>query len=79
MEKPTTAHINIDLKQTKQTICEKCNCEAFQEAFMLRKVSALLSATGKEGYIPIQVFACVGCGHVNDEFIPKEVKNRLAV
>ena len=38
----------------------------------MRKLSALLSPTGQETMIPIQVFACAKCGHINKGFLPKE-------
>ena len=44
----------------------------FQQAYKMRKLSALLSPTGQETKIPIQVFACLKCNHVNESFIPKE-------
>jgi hypothetical protein len=45
---------------------------------MLRQVSALLSKTGKAGIAPIQVFACVACGGVNQQFLPPELrKNQI--
>lgn len=65
----------IDITQTSPTTCESCGKEAFQEAVILRKISALLSPTGKEGFVPVQVFACISCGHVNNDFLPKELRN----
>lgn len=64
----------IDITQTSPTVCESCGKEAFQEAVVLRKISALLSPTGKEGFVPVQVFACIACGHVNNDFLPKELR-----
>lgn len=64
----------IDITQTSATTCNSCGKEAFQEAVILRKISALLSPTGKEGFVPIQVFACISCGHVNNDFLPKELR-----
>lgn len=64
----------IDITQTSPTTCESCGKEAFQEAVILRKISALLSPTGKEGFVPVQVFACISCGHVNNDFLPKELR-----
>jgi hypothetical protein len=32
----------------------------------LKKISALISPTGQEGIIPIQVFACGDCGKLKD-------------
>ena len=65
---------SFDIRQTTPEVCEECKGEAFIEAIMLRKVSALLTETGKEGYLPVQVFACVKCGHVNSHFIPSELR-----
>jgi len=36
------------------------------------KLSALLSPTGQEAMIPIQVFCCAKCGYINKGFLPKE-------
>ena len=35
---------------------------------MLRKMSAIVSQNGQETIIPMAVFACEKCGHVNEEF-----------
>lgn len=65
----------IDIKTTTATLCDVCGGQAFQEAIVLRKVSALLSQTGKEGYLPVQTFCCVKCGNVNQQFLPEELKS----
>ena len=64
--------LNIDLSQTTEETCESCGHSVFTQAYKMRKLSALLSPTGQESMIPIQVFACVKCGHINPEFLPKE-------
>jgi len=65
---------SFDITQTSAEVCESCKGEAFIQSFLLRKVSALLTETGKEGYLPIQVFSCAACGHVNTHFIPSEIR-----
>jgi DNA-directed RNA polymerase subunit RPC12/RpoP len=65
-------NIPVGLNQTDEIVCDECNSRAFHPAFLLRKVSALISPTGKETVIPIQVFACDSCGHINEEFLPVE-------
>lgn len=67
----------IDLKQTTPFFCDNCGHNVFHEAIMFRKVSALLSGTGKEGLAPIPVFACAKCGFTNDMFIPQEIRNNI--
>ena len=64
--------MNVDLSQTSAEVCEKCENETFIQVFQMRKLSALLSPTGTEAMIPIEVFACVKCNHINPGFLPKE-------
>ena len=64
--------MNIDFSQTTAEVCEKCENDTFQQVYRMRKLSALLSPAGQETMIPIQVFACAKCGHINPEFLPKE-------
>ncbi len=66
----------IDLKMTEPIVCEKCGKEVFVQGVMLRKVSALLTGTGQPGIIPVPVFYCAECGHVNQEFIPVELREQ---
>ena len=66
--------INLSIDQTLPVECEKCNHTFFEEALHIRKASGLLTGTGQTTYMPIPVFACKACGHVNTEFLPKELK-----
>ena len=68
--------MNIDFSQTTAEICEKCENETFKHVFKIRKLSALLSPHGKETMIPIQVFSCAKCGHINDAFLPKDLDKK---
>lgn len=67
--------LNISLDQTSSVICEECGHTYFEQQLLLRKASGFLTGTGQPSYIPIPVFACSKCGHVNQEFLPREVKN----
>ena len=60
--------MNIDISQTSEMKCEKCENNTFKQTMMLRKMSAIVSPTGKETIIPVGVFACESCNHVNEEF-----------
>ena len=65
--------INFDITQTKGVVCNECNHVHFKQVLVIRKASGLLTGTGKPTYVPIPVFACNKCGHVNSEFLPKEL------
>lgn len=71
-QKPVQLKVSID--KTLPIICEKCESQAFQEALMLRKVSKFLTGDAQDGVLPIATFVCVKCGHVNEDFLPKELK-----
>ena len=64
--------LKVDLSQTTAVSCEACGHDVFVPAFKMRKMSALLSPHGKETMIPMQVFACAKCGHINEDFQNKE-------
>ena len=49
-------------------VCEKCGGETFKQTLLVRRMSALASPNGQEMIIPMAVFACESCGHVNKEF-----------
>tara|TARA_R110000765_G_scaffold255848_1_gene356451 strand:+ start:99 stop:335 length:237 start_codon:yes stop_codon:yes gene_type:complete len=58
----------IDFSKTTQIKCEACEGSTFKQTLLLRKLSALVSSSGQETIVPMQVFACEKCGHVNKEF-----------
>ena len=64
----------IDVSQTTPVKCEKCKNQTFKQTLLLRKVSALISPNGQEQYVPVAVFACEKCGHVNAEFEKMETE-----
>jgi uncharacterized Zn finger protein len=66
---------NINLKDTQPVKCENCTKEIFTEGVMLRKASRFVTGTPKDAIIPIPVFSCAACGHVNSEFLPKQLQN----
>ena len=68
-------NMNLDISQTTGVVCDECNHVHFEQVLVIRKASGLLTGTGKPTYVPIPVFACTKCGHVNSEFLPKEVKH----
>ena len=58
----------IDISKTSAIKCETCENQTFKQSLLLRKLSALVSPNGQETIIPMAVFACEKCGHVNKEF-----------
>jgi len=62
-------NINIDLHNVDNIKCDECGNETFVPAFVIKHISALMSPTGKETMVPIQLFKCSKCDHVNEKFL----------
>ena len=58
----------IDISRTSAIKCDKCENQTFKQSLLLRKLSALVSPSGQETLVPVQVFVCEKCGHVNSDF-----------
>jgi uncharacterized Zn finger protein len=69
-----TSKLNVSLNKTTPVVCENCGNNTFTEAVILREVSRFLTGQMQDGIIPIPVFACSKCSHVNDKFMPEELK-----
>ena len=60
---PPTAQINVNPKDMEDVKCE-CGNFTFQEVILLKHMPALISPTGKEGYVPMKAFSCVVCNQI---------------
>jgi hypothetical protein len=63
--------ININPDDLTDIICEKCESQTFESVFLFKKLSAVLSPSGKDTMVPLQTYRCTECGHINEEFMPK--------
>ena len=58
------------LAQSESIACEHCANQTFVGVMMMKRISPIISPTGKEAIVPIQTFACNACGFVNEAFSP---------
>ena len=68
------AQLNINPDDLVDILCEKCGCQTFQQVYLFKSLSAVLSPSGKKTIVPMQVFKCDDCGHINKDFLPKNPK-----
>ena len=66
-------NIRSQIDKASTITCEECGHYVFGSAVVLKRVSALMSPTGEEMTVPVQVFNCQKCGGVNKEFLPSYV------
>ena len=65
---------NVDLTHATTLECEECKCKGFKQTLMLKRLSALISPNGQESIVPVAVFCCEQCGHVNKEFEDADIR-----
>jgi len=65
----------ITAEDMKDMACDECGSQYFRSVNAFKRISALISPTGKEQIMPIPTFRCDDCGYINEEFRPiKETK-----
>ena len=62
--------MNVDLSKADDIMCDKCGNYTFEQVTLMKRMSALISPTGKEAIVPIPTFACNACGYINKQFLP---------
>lgn len=65
-------NLNISLDKTTAITCDECGNDAFQQVLKLRVASKFLVGGDQDALIPIPVFACTKCNHINQQFEPKD-------
>ena len=60
--------LNIDPSTMKDIKCENCGCRFFRQVSAFKRISALVSPTGKEQIVPVPTYRCDECGFINEEF-----------
>lgn len=69
MQQQPQQKISLDMmKNATEIKCEMCDHNTFEEVIKLRKISKLLLGGSKDTLVPVPMFACKKCGHVNKEF-----------
>ena len=70
-EQPSQVPITASqLAQAESVTCESCGNHTFVGVMMMKRISPIISPTGKEAVVPIQTFACNACGFINKQFLP---------
>ena len=56
--------VTVDLSQAENIVCKSCGNYSFIQIFFLKRISALMSPSGQEAIVPVQVYSCGNCGEV---------------
>jgi DNA-directed RNA polymerase subunit RPC12/RpoP len=67
--KPQQAQVKVDLREADTIKCEHCGNYLFIKSTVLKRLSALVSPTGEEAIIPIEIYSCGNCGQVPKDML----------
>ena len=60
----------IDIRTLPNVLCDECGHNNFRSITRIKRISPLLSGKSKEEFIPIDLFICDKCGHLNKALNP---------
>ena len=63
--------VRVSLDDLTDLVCEECGSQYFRQSVLIKRLSPLVSPSGKEQFVPMPIFRCDECGHVNDALMPK--------
>ena len=59
--------VQVDLNDAETMKCDDCGNSGFIPAYFIKRLSPIVSPTGQEALIPIQIYSCGNCGKVPDK------------
>jgi hypothetical protein len=62
--------MNVDITNLQDVSCEECGNNTFEQVYIVKKISKIVSPNGEEGLAPVEVFECSECGTIPDELNP---------
>ena len=68
-QKPPQAEVKVDLSKADTIQCDDCGNYLFITAHVIKRLSPIISPTGQEALIPVQVYSCGNCGKVPKMFL----------
>ena len=69
IKKPPAAQVQVDLREADTIKCDDCGNYLFITSHILKRLSAIVSPTGEEALIPVQVYSCGDCGKVPSKLL----------
>ena len=66
---PQGAQPQVDLSKADTIKCDDCGNYLFITSHVIKRISPIMSPTGQEALVPVQVYSCGNCGKVPKIFI----------
>ena len=68
-QKTPQAQVQVDLSKADTIKCDDCGNYLFITSHVIKRISPILSPTGQEALVPVQVYSCGNCGKVPKMFL----------
>ena len=59
----------IDITDADDVCCKECNGVYFTQLVRIKKVSAIMSPTGQDVVLPVQIVKCDRCGAIDESVL----------
>ena len=60
--------IQVNVMDSPNIKCEKCENIFFEKVTIIKKISKLLTGSPEDQLVPMETYVCAKCGHMNEEF-----------
>ncbi len=60
--------IQVNVMDSPNIKCEKCENIFFEKVTIIKKISKLLTGSPDDQLVPMETYVCRECGHMNEEF-----------
>ena len=67
--RPIQTEVKVDLTKADTIKCDDCGNYLFITSHVIKRISPILSPTGQEAIVPVQVYSCGNCGAVPKIFL----------
>ena len=68
-QKLPQTEVKVDLSKADTIKCDDCGNYLFITSHVIKRISPILSPTGQEAIVPVQVYSCGNCGKVPTIFL----------
>ena len=68
-QKVPQSQVQVDLSEADTVKCDDCGNYLFITSHVIKRISPIISPTGKEAIVPVQVYSCGNCGKVPKMFL----------
>lgn len=74
---PQMPNINMDVVLDSPNLVCECGGKTFHPTYVVKKVSQFLTNTGKNEYVPVDVFVCDKCGKIMTDLMPEHIAKKV--